>query len=350
MTDEKDDLLAERPLAPPSERENVETLRETLEREASSQTSTTESEAVAQANAKAEATASPHKPTISSDWTAVLLPIPNASLHDGFGALDLPRPAYSLIGDAIGKNKLTGKAVKKITHKRRAIVMQGHDVGPPTVHAVFAPPPPLGVALSLLRTAKASRKCMFGAQNITLEKAGVLGSCTLTNWPPTPLLFCADPVPLPLACAPQSHFSTISFGMSWKDYALGYTLIAVDMLVSLAFSKMNLVDTEGLDAASGAAVGAVEGLIMGSPQATVTSLWEMAAYSLLAEPGHEHEIVWLELPGVASASTSLEKTDDTRWMQYQSEERREEREKDVSYKDDPNARYGHHPLGWGEVL
>jgi hypothetical protein len=231
----------------------------------------------------------------------------------------------------------------------------------------------VGVALSLLATASASRKCMFGAQKIKLEKAGVLGSCTLTNWPPTPMLFCADPVPIPLACTPQAHLNKISFGMSWKDYALGFTLIAIDMVVSYAFSKIEpggkAGEGEGGDAKPKSAeqkeaadkdkaLEALHDRVSDNPQArlggaqeTVTAVLETIAYSAFAEPGQEHEIVWLDVPGVGPISTELEKTDDGFWMKPQSKERKEELEKKDSYRDDPDARYGKGIFsGWGEVL
>ena len=311
--------------------------------------------------AAAEDAAGPHKPSIATDWTVALTPIPNASLHDSFPAVESPCPTFTPAGASLGKHKLTGTKMRKVLHLKKPIVMQGHDVGP-IIHVVLAPDPAGATALSILRTAFASRKCMFGAGRIALEKGGVLGSCTLTNWPPTPMLYCFDPVPLPMACTPQSHLNTISFSMTWKDYLLGATLIAIDMVVSFAFSAFssavfgggpvsdNLKGTEAAKAATMKAVQeALGGAYLERGQSTVTQCLETLPIALLAEPGHEHEVTWLDLH-VWSFSTTYERGEG-------GEMREVVRDKDGSAPapndpdaDDPLARYSYNPATWGDVL
>jgi hypothetical protein len=181
-----------------------------------------------------EVTMGPHKPTISTDLT-VSGGLGSMSVHQGLA----PYPTYELhltacnpIDGWMGKRKLSAAGAKRTLHKHRPIVLQGHDVRL-IPHMVIAPIPECD-ALIVKCTFLASRKCMFGAAKIVIDQTAPLGSCTLLNWPPTPMVFCADPLSLPLGDAPTSHFNTVRFHMSMLDYVMAWVEIGVDMIVDAA--------------------------------------------------------------------------------------------------------------------
>jgi hypothetical protein len=266
----------------------------------------------------------PHKPTIANDITMPLATVPFVSVHAGFPTVEAPWPAYSPPGEVLGKNKLTGKKLKKVLHRRKGVVLQGHDVGP-ILHAVITLPPPLALALSAATTALASRKCMFGAAKIVLEQTAPIGSCTLTNWPPTPMLFCFDPVPMPLACAPTSHWNTIRFPMTGMDYLFGWAEIGVDMILSALISEL------------GSSYGPVEGVLfgaaMGYPKDAVKSDIMVLAALHFGEAERRVETTPVRGPG-----KTFEKTADGHL-----------REVDVP-ADDPSVRYSRELHNWGDVV
>jgi hypothetical protein len=251
-----------------------------------------------------EMEAGPHKATVANDWTFPITVPPFSSIHDGFPSADLPSPAYTPVGRMLGKHKITGTKMRKVLHRMKGIVMQRHDVGP-IIHVVIAPPPPVGAALSTLRTTMASRRCMFGAQKVMLEKGGPIGSCTLTNWPPTPMLFCGDPIPLPFACAPSSHWNTVSFSMSWNDYLLGASMIAIDIAVSFLFSKITFGKHAG-EKGEVALRAAMESTLMATPKAALTSAAETGAVMNLGAEGQQSDFTVLDFH-VWSYSIQLEK-------------------------------------------
>jgi hypothetical protein len=173
----------------------------------------------------------PHRPTIASDLT-VSGGVLSMSVHQGLA----PYPTYELHMTAtnpadgwMGKRKMSAMGARRTLHMRRPIVLQGHDIRV-LPHAVVAATFPEGLALSAKCTFLASRKCVFGAAKITIDSTAPLGSCTLINWPPTPMVFCADPLSLPLGDAPTSHFNTVRFHMSMLDYLMAWAEIGVDMI------------------------------------------------------------------------------------------------------------------------
>lgn len=186
----------------------------------------------------AERAMGPHVVTLASDFTFVLLPSPSLTMHVAFPAAESPVPMDWEGGEMVGKHKLTGKGMARTLHRGKGIAMLDHDCGPAIVHIVLASVPITIASLSTLATMFSSRKCMFGAAKVLLERKGNVGACTLTNIPPTPMLVCSDPVPLPGVCAPQSHSNTLRFKMTWADYVLGLLAIGTEQVISIIASKV----------------------------------------------------------------------------------------------------------------
>jgi hypothetical protein len=177
----------------------------------------------------------PHVATITNDLT-VSGGLASMSVHQGlapYPAYEQHFPAANPVAGWMGKHKLSGMGPKRTLHKGRQITLQGHDLRL-IPHAVFAATPPEAGALLAKCTFLASRKCVFGAAKIRVDGTAPIGSCTLLNWPPTPMVFCADPVSLPLGDAPTSHFNSVRFHMSMLDYIMGWIEIGVDMIVDAA--------------------------------------------------------------------------------------------------------------------
>jgi hypothetical protein len=269
----------------------------------------------------------PHKPTITNDITMSGGPA-SMSVHQGlapYPTYEQHFPACNPIDAWMGKRKLSASAAKKTLHRKRPIVLQGHDLRL-IPHAVFAPLPPEQLALLAKCTFLSSRKCVFGAAKIMIDKTAPLGSCTLFNWPPTPMVFCADPISLPLGCAPTSHFNHVRFHMSMLDYVMGWIDIGVDMVVSaiLAHDKTGMHD-EGVEWGSvfleslnpAGAIG--ENLA----QSVGTSAVQTAVLAAYDTTGDDHEpqqrsVKWSVSAGVFgfetfSASIEVEKDQEGSW-------------------------------------
>jgi hypothetical protein len=278
-----------------------------------------------------------HKPATANNLSLTLGGPPCVGVHSGFPAAESPWPAFSPPGELLGKHKLTGKKHKRVLHHRQGVVLQGHDIGP-LLHVVFAVEPIASAALSALATAFASRKCMFGAAKIVLETTAPLGSCTLTNWPPTPMLYCFDPVPMPFGCAPQSHLNTIRFPMSGMDYLFGWVEIGVDIALSAITSAIQSAASPSPtpDMSVLEKVDPQMDLLMGTPKAQVKSAVMVAVLYGAGESGRRVDATYLDA-GFVSASVTVEKTDDgIRIVE--------------SSPDDPDVSYSMSLSTWGDVI
>jgi hypothetical protein len=55
--------------------------------------------------------------------------------------------------------------------------------------------------------------------------------CVMVAWPPSPMVYCANPMSPPLADAVTSYLNTVKVGMTLADWLIGAVSIAASMLI-----------------------------------------------------------------------------------------------------------------------
>ncbi len=127
-------------------------------------------------------------------------------------------------GMALGSNKFTTTVV----HQGMGIALDGHDCGCLIPHVQVTPAP--NNMLTLVQIAFSSRKSMFVASTVVMNGKSP-ACCVMIAWPPSPMVYCADPMSPPLADAVTSYLNTVNVGMTLADWLIGALSIAASMAI-----------------------------------------------------------------------------------------------------------------------
>ena len=167
---------------------------------------------------------------IGNDLTVAITKHDANFLSDSQVCFEAPTPIYWPPGMATGHNKLTATVV----HQKLAMATKGHDCGPGIPHVHLMPGP-----LTPVATLKSSRKSTFAGATVRADKQP-LAACGLLNLTPTPMLSCADPIPLPmLGAVTMATKNTVTFGMTPADIKRGIGEMAAEMLIEWIGGKGN---------------------------------------------------------------------------------------------------------------
>lgn len=140
--------------------------------------------------------------------------------------LDYPTPSFWPPGACLGQNKLT----RRITHRRAAIVQDGHDVGAMIPHLSI----PAFNVLIPIHMLFAKRKTVFFEPRVRFEKR-FAAPCSAFAMLPTPMMSCNDPISMPIASSVTDHWNTVEFGMSFSSYAVSYAAMAATVVADSVF-------------------------------------------------------------------------------------------------------------------
>lgn len=152
------------------------------------------------------------------------VPVPATPLTLVACAFEIPVTMLWPPGNLLGKNKLT----TTVKHNDCTITQDGHDCGSMIVHAQMLPAP--NNLMTAVQIPFSSRKSMFSASTVTMNKKSVACN-TLVGLPPTPMMYCANPMSMPLGSGDTSHLNSVSVGMTWVDIVLGVLAIAASMII-----------------------------------------------------------------------------------------------------------------------
>jgi hypothetical protein len=155
-------------------------------------------------------------------------PLPAAPFSLAACAAEIPVNMMWPPGMATGSNKFTTTVI----HQGMCIALDGHDCGIMIVHVQMAPAPnnmftPMQIAFS-------SRKSMFSASTVQMNGKNT-GCCAMVALPPSPMVYCADPMSPPLADAVTSYLNTVYVGMTLADFLVGAVSIAASMILDWVF-------------------------------------------------------------------------------------------------------------------
>jgi len=159
-------------------------------------------------------------------------PMPGMPLSLAACAIEAPVNAWWPPGGALGSHKFTST----VFHQGMQICLDGHDCGKFIPHLQITPAP--NNILTLLHIPLSSRTANFSASTVKMD--GTPTACmTMIAWPPTPMTYCSDPISMPLADAPTSHFNTVEVGMTFGDWFAGAFAIAAGMVLDWALFRMS---------------------------------------------------------------------------------------------------------------
>ena len=157
-------------------------------------------------------------------------PLPGMPLSLAACALELPVPAWWPPGAALGSHSFTST----VFHNGMQICLDGHDCGKFIPHLQIMPA--FNNLLTFIHIPFSSRSANFCASTVMMN--GTPTACmTLIAWPPTPMTYCANPMSMPLADAPTSHFNTVEVRMTFADWLAGAFAIALSMLIDRLMSR-----------------------------------------------------------------------------------------------------------------
>ncbi len=157
-------------------------------------------------------------------------PLPAVPLALTACAFEIPVTMHWPPGMALGKNKLTTTVV----HCGCFMTQDGHDCGIAIVHVQMAPAP--NNMLTAMHIPFSSRKSMFCTSSVTMNGKSPCHN-TLVGLPPTPMMYCAEPISMPAASGDTSHLNTVSCGLSFVDWLIGAATIGASMLIDRFLSK-----------------------------------------------------------------------------------------------------------------
>jgi hypothetical protein len=156
-------------------------------------------------------------------------PLPAVPLALTACAIESPVNMMWPPGMALGSNKFTTTVV----HQGMGIALDGHDCGCLIPHVQVAPAP--NNMLTLLHIGFSSRKSMFVASTVVMNGKSP-ACCVMVAWPPSPMVYCADPMSPPLADAVTSYLNSVQVGMTLADWLIGALSIAASMIIDKIFS------------------------------------------------------------------------------------------------------------------
>jgi len=158
-------------------------------------------------------------------------PLPAAPLTLAACAFEIPVTMLWPPGSLLGKNKLT----TTVKHNNCTITQDGQDCGSMIVHVQMAPAP--NNLLTAMHIPFSSRKSMFCASTVMMN--GKMVACnTLVGIPPTPMMYCSEPINMPLSSADTSHLNSVSVKITLVDWLLGAAYIALSMVVDKICGKL----------------------------------------------------------------------------------------------------------------
>lgn len=157
-------------------------------------------------------------------------PLPGMPLSLAACAIEAPVNAWWPPGAALGSHKFTST----VFHNGMQICLDGHDCGKFIPHLQIMPAP--NNMLTFIQIPFSSRKANFSSSTVLMN--GKPTACmTMIAWPPTPMTYCANPMGMPLADAPTSHFNTVEVRMTLADWLAGAFAIALSMIIDRLMSK-----------------------------------------------------------------------------------------------------------------
>ena len=157
-------------------------------------------------------------------------PLPGMPLSLAACAIEAPVNAWWPPGAALGSHKFTST----VFHNGMQICLDGHDCGKFIPHLQIMPAP--NNMLTFIQIPFSSRKANFSSSTVLMN--GKPTACmTMIAWPPTPMTYCANPMGMPLADAPTSHFNTVEVRMTLADWLAGAFAIALSMIVDHVLGK-----------------------------------------------------------------------------------------------------------------
>jgi hypothetical protein len=162
-------------------------------------------------------------------------PLPAAPLSLAACAAEIPVNMMWPPGMAMGSNKFT----TTVFHQGMGIALDGHDCGIMIVHVQMAPAP--NNMLTPLHIAFSSRKSMFSASTVQMNGKNT-ACCVMFALPPSPMVYCAEPMSPPLADAVTSYLNTLYVGMTLADFLVGAVSIAAAMVLDWVFRAKGPVD------------------------------------------------------------------------------------------------------------
>lgn len=166
-------------------------------------------------------------------------------------AIEYPLLARWYPGMALGQNKLT----RTVVHRRAGIVQDGHDVGSMIPHVSV----PAYNVLTPVQMLFSKRKSCFFEPRIRLERRFAT-ACSMLAWPPTPMMSCNDPVPLPIASMVTNELlGRVEIGMTPGAYAMSYLAVAATMVVHRLTSSPPTPAASSLGALGNAFLGKLAG-------------------------------------------------------------------------------------------
>lgn len=142
---------------------------------------------------------------------------------------DYPTPSFWPPGSCLGQNKLTAC----ITHRRAAIVQDGHDVGAMIPHLSM----PAFNVLTPIHMLFAKRKTVFFEPRVRFEKR-FAAPCSAFAMLPTPMMSCNDPIGLPIASSVTDFKNTVEFGMSPWSYARSYLVMTATVVTDFVLKSL----------------------------------------------------------------------------------------------------------------
>jgi hypothetical protein len=157
-------------------------------------------------------------------------PLPAVPLSLAACAIESPVNAWWPPGGALGSHKFTST----VFHAGQTICLDGHDCGKFIPHLQVAPGP--NNMLTFMHIPFSARKANFCASTVLMNGKPTAGM-TAIAWPPTPMTYCAEPISMPLADAPTSHFNTVEVHITWQDWLAGAIGIAAGMILDWVFRK-----------------------------------------------------------------------------------------------------------------
>lgn len=157
-------------------------------------------------------------------------PLPGMPLSLAAAAIEVPVNAWWPPGVLL-KHKFTDN----VLHAGMKICLDGHDCGWLIPH-VQVTPAINNILTLMLHIPLSSRKANFSAATVVMNGKPV-ACMTMIAWPPTPMTYCADPINMPLADAPTSHFNTVEVGVTLGDWLIGAFGIAANMILDYALFK-----------------------------------------------------------------------------------------------------------------
>ncbi len=144
----------------------------------------------------------------------------------------IPVPSFEIIttqmwtaGFLLGKNKFT----TEVFHKGVFICIDDHDIGPliPDITIPFVN------AYYVIMWPFSGRKIAFTASTVKMETKPT--SCAQI-WPPLPMMTCGDPFTLPTSYPVANLFNTVTVGLTFEDFVMGWVKIAVSIAIDALFA------------------------------------------------------------------------------------------------------------------